>query len=192
MSRVKRQTLVRQERIRDTFRQADQGALTILAPIMPMPSSQFCNSVDHTLSAGSVMPSPMPCGPLAKMCSSAGTLAATSASYIFVEFVEGTNSSVVVVQMNVGGVAARTLAAGLICTSNSLGVFGPTKAQFFQSPTERVMTGNPSTAKSGRLLTRSTGSEALGSPESNWVSAMAVRWPPAEKPIMPIRSGLTP
>src|ERR1700722_11900878 len=45
--------------------------------------------------------------------------------------------------------------------------------------------------KSGRSLKCSTGSTAFRSGGVKLVPAIAVRWPPAEKPIMPILSGDT-
>ena len=44
-------------------------------------------------------------------------------------------------------------------------------------------------AKSGRLLMRSIGSAADAFPRSNCVDAVADRCPPAENPMMPMRSG---
>src|SRR5829696_6178297 len=44
----------------------------------------------------------------------------------------------------------------------------------------------------GLELTRSTGSAASGWPASKCVPAVEARWPPAEKPRMPTRSGSSP
>ena len=45
----------------------------------PIVRSQFFSSVGHSLSAGSIMPSPTPCGPSRNTCSSDGTPALRSA-----------------------------------------------------------------------------------------------------------------
>jgi hypothetical protein len=52
-----------------------------------------------------------------------------------------------------------------------------------------VMTGYTRIMKSGRELTRSTGSAASALPASKCVPAADARCPPAEKPMMPMRSG---
>ena len=45
----------------------------------PLARSQFASSFGHSANAGSVKPSPVPCGPLRKICISAGTPALRSA-----------------------------------------------------------------------------------------------------------------
>src|SRR6185437_7456403 len=101
--------------------------------------------------------------------------------------------------MKVGGVALVTNFTGEYFVSNSLHFSSGTVftvgfvAQYVIIPLEfgtiAFSHGYPSTTKPGLLDARSIGSAAFASAVSALTDSIAARCPPAENPIIPMRSG---